>query len=256
MSPAAFYEAFLSVLQVYGYVAVPAGKVIKIIPSSDARQLPSIDLPDSVSANSDEIVTQIITMKNISAAQLVPMLRPLIPQQGHLAAYPSGNILIISDRASNVSRITKIIERMDESGDEQIEVIPLHHASATDLVRTVSQLTQGTGAEAGGTPIKIVADERTNTVLINGERSLRLRAKALILDLDTPRLGGGGDTEVRYLLYADAEKLADNSRGKPRRHPRVKADPRAPPPPRRPAAERTAMPASRFGRMCPPTRSS
>src|SRR3984885_4050038 len=144
MSPGAFYEAFLAVLQVYGYVAVPAGKVIKIIPNTDARQLPSIDLPNSVSANSDEIVTQIITMKNISAAQLVPLLRPLIPQQGHLAAYPSGNILIISDRASNVSRITKIIERMDESGDEQIEVIPLHHASATELVRTVTQLTQGT----------------------------------------------------------------------------------------------------------------
>jgi len=214
MSPAAFYEAFLSVLQVYGYVAVPAGKVIKIIPGTDARQLPSIDLPDSVSANSDEIVTQIITMKNISAAQLVPMLRPLIPQQGHLAAYPSGNMLIISDRASNVSRITRIIERMDESGDEQIEVIPLHHASATELVRTVSQLTQSPGgAEAGGAPIRIVADERTNTVLINGDRSLRLRAKALILDLDTPRLGGGGDTEVRYLLYADAEKLADKLKG-------------------------------------------
>jgi general secretion pathway protein D len=215
MSPAAFYEAFLAVLQVYGYVAVPAGKVIKIIPNTDARQLPSIDLPNSVSSNSDEIVTQIITVKNVSAAQLVPMLRPLVPQQGHLAAYPSGNLLIISDRASNVSRIMKIIERMDEGGDEPIEVIRLHNASATELVRTVSQLTQGTGgAEAGGAPIKIVADERTNSVLLNGEKSLRLRAKALILDLDTPRPGaGGGDTEVRYLLYADAEKLADKLKG-------------------------------------------
>src|ERR1700676_651475 len=193
MSPAAFYEAFLAVLQVYGYVAVPAGKVIKIIPNTDARQLPSIDLPNSVSSNSDEIVTQIITMKNISAAQLVPLLRPLIPQQGHLAAYPSGNILIISDRASNVSRIMRIIERMDESGDEPIEVIPLHNASAMELVRTINQLNQGTGgAEAGGAPIKIVADERTNSVLINGEKSLRLRAKALILDLDTPKKGGAG----------------------------------------------------------------
>src|SRR3984893_9305870 len=214
MSPEAFYEAFLAVLQVYGYVAVPAGKVIKIIPNTDARQLPSIDLPNSVSSNSDEIVTQIITMKNVSAAQLVPMLRPLVPQQGHLAAYPNGNMLIISDRASNVSRIMKIIERMDEGGDEPIEVIPLHNASAMELVRTINQLNQGTGgAEAGGAPIKIVADERTNTVLINGEKSLRLRAKALILDLDTPRPGGGGDTEVRYLLYADAEKLADKLKG-------------------------------------------
>jgi general secretion pathway protein D len=214
MSPSAFYEAFLAVLQVYGYVALPAGKVIKIIPNTDARQLPSIDLPNSVSANSDEIVTQIITMKNVSAAQLVPMLRPLVPQQGHLAAYPSGNMLIISDRASNVSRIMKIIERMDESGDEPIEVIPLHNASATELVRTVTQLIQSTGGgEAGGAAIKIVADERTNNVLLNGEKSLRLRVKALVLDLDTPRRGGGGDTEVRYLLYADAEKLADKLKG-------------------------------------------
>ena len=213
MSPAAFYEAFLAVLQVYGYVAVPAGKVIKIIPNTDARQLPSIDLPNSVSATSDEIVTQIITMKNISAAQLVPLLRPLIPQQGHLAAYPNGNMLIISDRASNVSRIMRIVERMDESGDEPIEVIPLHNASATELVRTINQLNAGGGAEAAGAPIKIVADERTNSVLISGEKSLRLRGKALVLDLDTPRLGGAGDTEVRYLLYADAEKLADKLKG-------------------------------------------
>ncbi|MEA2728713.1 MAG: ral secretion pathway protein, partial [Acetobacteraceae bacterium] len=215
MSPAAFYEAFLAVLQVYGYVAVPAGKVVKIIPNTDARQLPSIDLPNSVSSNSDEIVTQIITMKNISAAQIVPVLRPLIPQQGHLAPYPNGNMIIISDRASNVSRIMKIIERMDESGDEPTEVIPLHNASATELVRTVNQLNQGGGgAEAGGAPIKIVADERTNSVLMSGEKSLRLRAKALVLSLDTPRPGGGGgDTEVRYLLYADAEKLADKLKG-------------------------------------------
>src|SRR5882672_9908862 len=85
MSPAAFYEAFLAVLQVYGYVAVPAGKIIKIIPNTDARQLPSIDLPNDVSSTSDEIVTQIITMKNVSAAQLVPLLRPLMPQYAQLA---------------------------------------------------------------------------------------------------------------------------------------------------------------------------
>jgi general secretion pathway protein D len=213
MSPTAFYEAFLAVLQVYGYVAVPAGNVIKIIPNTDSRQAPSIDLPSSVSSNSDEIVTQIITVKNISASQLVPMLRPLIPQQGHLAAYPNGNMLIVSDRASNVSRIMKIVERMDESGDEPTEVIPLRNASATELVRAVNQLNQSAGAEAGGVPIKIVPEERTNSVLITGEKSMRLRAKALVVRLDTPMLGGGGDTQVRYLLYADAEKLADKLKG-------------------------------------------
>ncbi|MDP8983808.1 MAG: type II secretion system secretin GspD [Pseudomonadota bacterium] len=214
MSPAAFYEAFLAVLQVYGFVAVPAGQVIKIIPNTDARQLPSIDLPRSVSSNSDEIVTQIITVKNISASQLVPMLRPLIPQQGHLAAYPNGNMLIVSDRASNVSRLMKIIERMDESGDEPVDVVQLHGASATELVRAVNQLNQNTGgAEGGGAPIKVVADERTNSVLISGQKSLRLRTKALVLRLDTPLLGGGGNTQVRYLLYADADKLVDKLKG-------------------------------------------
>jgi general secretion pathway protein D len=212
MSAAAFYEAFLAVLQVYGYVAVPAGKVIKIIPNTDARQLPSIDLPNDVSSTSDEIVTQIITMKNISAAQLVPLLRPLIPQQGHLAAYPAGNMLIISDRASNVSRIMKIIQRMDESGDEAVDVIQLHNASATELVRTVNQLSQGQAGEGAGTAVKVVADERTNSVLLSGEKSVRLKTKALIINLDTPGLSGG-DTQVRYLLYADAEKLADKLKG-------------------------------------------
>src|SRR5882724_9986666 len=213
MSPAAFYEAFLSVLQVYGYVAVPAGKVIKIVPNTDARQLPANDLPNDVSRTSDEIVTQIISMKNVSAAQLVPILRPLIPQYGQLAAYAAGNMLIISDRASNVSRIVRIVQRMDESGDEPIEVIALHNASAADVVRIVNSLTQGgQGAEAAGAAAKIVADDRTNSVLLTGEKSQRLKLKALIINMDTP-LATGGDTQVRYLRYADAEKIADKLKG-------------------------------------------
>ena len=215
MSAAAFYEAFLSVLQVYGYVAVPAGKIIKIVPNTDARQLPSRDLPEDISSSSDEIVTQIVTLKNVNATQLVPLLRPLIPQYGHLAAYPTGNMLIISDRSSNVSRILRIIERMDESGDEPYEVITLKNATATDLVRTITQLNQGGGGAAGadaGSGVKVVADQRTNSILISGEKSLRLRIKALIADLDQPRQGAG-ETEVRYLRYADAEKLAEKLKG-------------------------------------------
>jgi general secretion pathway protein D len=210
MSPQAFYEAFLAVLQVYGYVAVPAGKIIKIVPNTDLRQLPANDLPNNVSSTSDEIVTQIVVLKNVNAAQLVPMLRPLIPTYGHLAAYPSGNMLIISDRASNVSRIVRIIERMDDSGDEPIEVIPLHNAGAADVVRIVNSLNQGAGAE--GAPAKVVADERTNSVLLTGERSARMRLKALILNMDTP-MASGGDIQVRYLRYADAEKIADKLKG-------------------------------------------
>jgi general secretion pathway protein D len=212
MSPAAFYEAFLSVLQVYGYVAVPAGKVIKIVPNTDARQLPANDLPENVSSTSDEIVTQVVSLKNVSAAQLVPMLRPLMPQYAQLAAYAAGNMLILSDRASNVNRLVRIIQRMDESGDEPIEVIALHNASAADIVRVVNSLNQGQGAEGAAAAAKIVADERTNSILLTGEKSQRLRLKALIINMDTP-LTTGGDTQVRYLRYADAEKIADKLKG-------------------------------------------
>ncbi len=213
MTPAAFYEAFLSVLQVYGFVAVPAGKVIKILPNTDQRQFPSIDLPDSVSSTSDALVTQIIPLKNLSAAQLVPLLRPLVPPYGHLAAYNSANMLIISDRSANVSRIVKIIQRMDEGGDEPVEVIQLHNASAADIVKTINSLNQGQGgAEGGGSLAKVVAEDRTNSVLLTGERSQRLKLKALIINMDTP-LSTGGDTQVRYLRYADAEKIADKLKG-------------------------------------------
>jgi len=206
MSPAAFYEAFLSILQVHGFVAVSAGDVIKIIPDANARQIPSIDLPGNVSATSDEMVTQVIDVKNVSAAQLVPILRPMIPQYGQLAAYPPSNILIISDRASNVNRMMRIIRRVDQVGDQDVEIVPLQNASASDTVRVLNSLFQQAGAEGGGTMMKVVADERSNSVLISAEKSQRLRVRALVAHLDTP-LEAGGDTRVRYLHYADAEKV-------------------------------------------------
>ncbi|MGD9599150.1 MAG: type II secretion system secretin GspD [Steroidobacteraceae bacterium] len=208
MTPEAFYQAFLSILQVHGFVAVQTGNIIKIIPDANARQFPSIDLPDRVSATSDEIVTQVIAVRNVSAAQLVPILRPLIPQYGHLAAYPASNMLIISDRANNVNRIVRIIRRIDQSGDAEIEVIPMQNASAAEVVRVVSQLVAGAAAaEGAGTNLKLVADDRSNSILLSGEQSARLRIKALIAHLDTP-LESGGDTQVRYLRYSDAEKIA------------------------------------------------
>lgn len=207
MSPAAFYEAYLAILQVHGFIAVPAGDIIKILPDANARQIPSVDLPDHVSSTSDEIVTQVIDVKNVSAAQLVPILRPLIPQYGQLAAYPASNILIISDRANNVNRIMRIIRRIDQVGDQDVEVIPLQNASSAEIVRVINSLYQGQQAAEGGTPVKVVADDRSNSVLIGGDQNQRLRIRALIAHLDTP-LESGGDTQVRYLRYADAEKIA------------------------------------------------
>ena len=205
MSPSAFYEAFLSILQVYGFIAVPQGNVVKIMPDTNAKTSPSIDLPDHVSSTSDEIVTQVLDVKNVSAAQLVPILRPMVPQYGSLVAYPAGNILVITDHASNVNRMIRIIRRIDQVGNQDPEIVPLSNASAAEIVRVVNSLYQGNAAE--GSTVKVVADERSNTVLISGQEAQRLRIRALIAHLDTP-LGGGGDTRVRYLHYANAEKLA------------------------------------------------
>jgi general secretion pathway protein D len=207
MNPAAFYEAFLAILQVHGFIAVPAGNVIKILPDVNARQIPSLDLPGQVSATSDEIVTQVIDVKNVSAAQLVPILRPMIPQYGHLAAYPASNILIISDRASNVNRIIRIIRRVDQVGDQSVEIVQLQNASSADTVRVLNSLFQQAAAAEGGATVKVVADERSNSVLISGDQSQRLRIRALVAHLDTP-LEKGGDTQIRYLHFANAEKIA------------------------------------------------
>jgi len=208
MSPPAFYQAFLSILEVYGFIAVPSGNnIVKIVPDADARQMPSVDLPAHVSSSSDEIVTQVIAVKNVSAAELVPILRPMIPQYGHLAAYPPSNILIISDRASNVHRMMDIIERVDQIGNQDVDVMPLQNASSSDVVRTVNSLYQGQGTIQEGRALRVVADDRSNSILISGDPAQRLRLRALVAELDTP-LQSGGNTQVVYLHYADAAKLA------------------------------------------------
>ncbi|MEE9511128.1 MAG: secretin N-terminal domain-containing protein, partial [Gammaproteobacteria bacterium] len=117
MSPDAFYEAFLSILAVYGFVAVPSGDVIKILPDANARQMPGWETMAG-GQRPDDIVTQVVPVRNVAAAQLVPILRPLIPQYGHLAAHPASNLLIISDRAANVDRVLRIVRRIDQESDE------------------------------------------------------------------------------------------------------------------------------------------
>jgi general secretion pathway protein D len=206
MTPEAFYEAFLSILQVHGFVAITTGDLIKIVPDATARQYAG-PLGTSGSAGADDIITQVILVENVGAAQLVPILRPLIPQYGHLAAHPGSNMLIISDRASNVTRMLSIVRRIDQSNDEDVEVIRLEHASAAEIVRIMTALSQQPRSDGAPVTTSLVADARTNSVLIGGDKSERLRLRALIAHLDTP-LEDGGDTQVRYLRYADAEDLA------------------------------------------------
>jgi general secretion pathway protein D len=206
MSPDAFYEAFLSILEVHQLAAMQSGDIIKIIPNATARQYAG-PLGTSSAAGADDIVTQVIQVQNVGAAQLVPILRPLIPQFGHLAAHPGSNMLIISDRAANVTRMINIIRRIDLSSDDEIEVVPLQHASSAEVVRVLTALTQQPRADGAPVSTSLVADARTNSVLIGGDKADRLRLRTLIAHLDTP-LEDGGDTQVRYLRYADAEELA------------------------------------------------
>jgi general secretion pathway protein D len=206
MTPEAFYEAFLAILEVHQLAAMQSGDIIKIIPNATARQYGS-PMGTGRAAGDDDIVTQVIQVENVGAAQLVPILRPLIPQFGHLAAHPGSNMLIISDRAGNVARMVSIIRRIDLSSEDDIEVVPLQHASSAEIVRVLTSLTQQPRADGAPVSTSLVADARTNSVLIGGDRADRLRLRTLIAHLDTP-LEDGGDTQVRYLRYADAEELA------------------------------------------------
>jgi len=208
MTPEEFYQAFLSILQVNGFAAVESGKVVKIIPDAQAKNLPANELPDRITGGTDEMVTQVIQVRNANAAQLVQVLKPLGAQYGHLASVPGSNTIVISDRASNVQRMMRIIARVDQGGDANVEVIPLQNTTAADIVRTITALNGNQQAqEAQGIAPRLVADERSNSVLISGEPAARLRIATLIAHLDTPVADGGG-TEVIYLRYADADKLA------------------------------------------------
>ena len=206
LTPEQFYQGFLSVLQVHGFIAVPAGNIIKVLPDANMRQIPGNDLPSRVSATSDDVVTQVISVANVSAAQLVPVLRPLMPQNAQLSAVTGANMLIISDRASNVSRMARIVARIDQSGGSDIDVVPLQSATAADTVRILSSLVSQ-GGDAGGPNLHMVADDRSNSILISGDPTAKLKIRALIANLDTP-LDTGGETMVRYLQYAKAEDLA------------------------------------------------
>ena len=204
------YEVFLAVLGVHGFAAIPSGNVVKIVPAAGAKQenIPTVDRRGGVEP--DQIVTRVIQVQNVSAAQVVPIIRPLIPPQGHLAAYTPTNVLIISDTAANVERIASIIARVDLASNEEVEIVPLRHASAGEIVRVLTNLEQGRAkadpAAAAGAVPRMVADERTNSILLSGDKASRLRLRALISHLDTP-VDSGGNTQVVYLRYAKAKNL-------------------------------------------------
>jgi len=206
MTPSQLYETFLSVLEVHGFAAVPSGEVTKIIPQINAKQDGGFGRR-SGSSTREDIVTRVISVDNVPADQLVPILRPLVPQYGHLAAYSASNTLIVSDREANAQRIAEIVAKIDRNGVQNTETIRLQYANAAEVARVVEQLKAGASGNAAAGNFSVIPDERTNSVIVNGGRQERLRLRAIIADLDTETEQTGG-TQVVYLDYADAETLA------------------------------------------------
>ncbi len=206
MRPDEVYDVFLSVLRVHGFAAVPSGSMVKIVPEAIAQQDGAGGIGNARAAAADELVTQIVPVKHVSAAELVPILRPLMPQGGQLIAHASSNSLVVSDRAGNVERLVGIIQRIDTVSDAQVEVIPLVHANASEMARTLTMLADDKTAQANGDAARVFADTRTNSILLAGAKNGRLKMRALIAHLDSP-VDNGGDTQVIYLHYANAKDL-------------------------------------------------
>ena len=210
VSQAELYDLFLSILDVQGYTAVRSGQVIRIVPSKDARSSPVPIMEGQAAVGNDEYVTQVIRLDNISAAKLIPVLRPLVPQQAHMAAYAPSNAIIISDIRSNIGRIVDIIERMDRSAIQTTEIIRLRYGVAEDVVsmlNTLEKSRQGEGADADKEAV-LVADKRTNSVVVTADELSVDRIRKLVTYLDTP-LEQSGNVRVIYLEYADATTTAE-----------------------------------------------
>ena len=210
VTQAELYDLFLSILDVQGYTAVRSGQVIRIVPSKDARSSPVPIMDSQSTVGNDEYVTQVIRLDNISAAKLIPVLRPLVPQQAHMAAYAPSNAIIISDIRSNIGRIVDIIERMDRSAVQTTEIIRLKYGVAEDVVsmlNTLEKSRQGEGAEADKEAV-LVADKRTNSVVVTADELTVDRIRKLVSYLDTP-LEQSGNVRVIYLEYADATEVAE-----------------------------------------------
>lgn len=205
MPPEELYQVFLSVLDVHGYSAIDVGDITKIVPSVNAKQGPIPSGSERVNNRGDELITHVVPVEHVKAAQMVPILRPLVPQQGHLAAYTPTNILLISDSAANVKRLLRIIARIDVPTTEEVEVIQLEHASAQELIQVIQNLLQ-TNDRNQQVNLTLAADPRTNSLLMSGDKQTRMRVRGLLAHLDTPP-EGSGNTEVMFLKYAKAEDL-------------------------------------------------
>ncbi|RPG51793.1 MAG: type II secretion system protein GspD [Gammaproteobacteria bacterium TMED1] len=208
MDKKSVYELFLSVLRVHGFAAVPAGSTTKIVQQVLAKQ--SGNPFDFEKVNSEEIITRVVSVTHAPAQELVKILRPLIPQHGHVAGLEVPNVLLISDYASNINRLENIVRKIDVVDKKFIEIIDLKEAWVDDMIVLLQQLAPdeiGEGAK-GPNKVTVVASERTNSLVVKGEEDTVQRVSKLVRTLDVPA-NRAGTVQVVRLAHSDAGKMAD-----------------------------------------------
>lgn len=206
LSTQELYALFLSILKVHGFAAVESNGVLKIIDEKGARTQAS---EVSAKGESAGYITHVIQLENVAAAKLIPVLRPLVPQQAHLAAYAPSNAIIITDSGDNIQRIRQIIKQIDTAAVEQTDIVRLKHASAEEVVALINKMETSQKAKSdAASSLSIAADKRTNSVLVSGDEVTRNRIKRMLRYLDVP-LENTGNARVIYLEYAKAVDVAE-----------------------------------------------
>ena len=205
-----YYQFFLNVLQVYGYSAVTMNSgVIKVIRSKDAKAS-NIPVVEGSPFDGDEMITRVMPVYNVPVRELAPLLRQLNDTAGggNVVSHDASNVMMLTGRAAVVNRLVEIIERVDKAGDEEVEIVKLKYASATELVRIIDSInkSQGKANTAGKSAPRVVADDRTNSIIVSGDVKARKRLINLIERMDS-ELETSGNTRVIFLNYAKSEDL-------------------------------------------------
>lgn len=213
MNEEQYYQFFLSVLDVYGFTVIPMdNNVLKIIRSKDAKSTSMPLATDDQPGIGDEVVTRVVPVNNVAARDLAPLLRQLNDNAGagSVVHYEPSNVLLMTGRAGVIKRLMTIVERVDQTGDRNVTSIPLSYASSTEVVKMVNELNKMDEKSAlpGMLTANVVADERTNSVLVRGEPNSRQRVIDMIKQLDRQQ-AVQGNTKVIYLKYAKAADLVE-----------------------------------------------
>ncbi|WP_407306695.1 type II secretion system secretin GspD [Acinetobacter sp.] len=213
LNKAEVYELFLGVLNVNGVVAIPSGNTIKLVPDSNVKSS-GIPYDSKQRAKGDQVVTRVIWLENTNPNDLIPAIRPLMPQFAHLSAVAGTNALIVSDRASNIYQIETIIRNLDGTGQNDIEAVTLQSSQSEEMIGLLESMSStGASRDLKGSRIRIIADTRTNRIVLKGDTVTRKRIRQMIEMLDVPAADRLGGLKVFRLKYASAKNLAEILQG-------------------------------------------